>query len=63
MAAAESWPLVGSWQCSLSVTKVRGGTTEEGLYAVSFGLRSKAPNRDKESPFYFNNIQQYLQEC
>ena len=47
MAAAESWPLVGSWPCSLAVTKVRGESTEVGLYVSILNCPLLRANTDK----------------
>ena len=47
MAAAESWPLVGSWPCH---QRHRGNS---GSAPLCFGLESGTPNRDKERNYIF----------
>ena len=41
MAAAESWPLVGSWPCSLAVTKDIEVTPEVHLCALALNLEHR----------------------
>ena len=41
MAAAESWPLVGSWPCSRAVAKDKEVTPELGLCAFALNLEHR----------------------
>ena len=47
MAATETWPLIGSWPCSLAVTKDIEVAPEVGLCALALNL-SLAVTKDIE---------------
>ena len=55
MATAESWPLVGSWPCSLPVTKVRGELQKWASMLKALALDLKHRTRIKKPIL----IQQY----
>ena len=41
MAATETWPLIGSWPCSLAVTKDIEVAPEVGLCALALNLERR----------------------